>query len=278
MSTCLNYETQQQIKECLHLLQTVFGADLLGVYLYGSSIIGGLQKYSDLDLLVVTERPTSDEEKKQLINQLLQISGLYMEGGKLPIEMTIVVTYEINPWRYPPFFDFQYGEWLRKQFEVGNFEPWTTKEMPDLALLITQVLLASQTLWGSEPGKVLCEVPYKDFMAAQILALDSLMGDLESDTRNVLLTYARIWSTVETDRIYSKPAAADWVMNRLPEVYQPVMKRAKVICIGKEKEYWDDISSLIKPCTEFIVDQINKRIALFSNFDSKNKSIEIVNA
>ena len=57
--------------------------------------------------------------------------------------------------------------------------------------------------------------------------LDRLGSELEGDTRNVLLTYARIWSTLETNAIRSKPAAADWVMNHLPKMYQPVMKRAK---------------------------------------------------
>ena len=40
-------------------------------------------------------------------------------------------------------------------------------------------------------------------------------------------------------------------MNHLPKIYQPVMKRAKSICIGIENEYWDDIEALIKPCADF---------------------------
>lgn len=276
MSNYLNIHMQQQTAECLDLLKMVLQSDLSGVYLYGSSIIGGLQKYSDLDLLVVTERATTDGEKKQLIDHLLQISGIYMKSSKLPIEMTLVVQSEVNPWHYPPHFDFQYGDWLREPFENGQIEPWPTNEMPDLAILITQVLLASQTLFGSEPHQLLSKVPYKDFMAAQIQSVNDLMINLDSDTRNVLLTSARIWSTVETDSIHSKPAAADWVMNHLPEVYQPVMKRAKAICMGKEKECWDDINGLIKPCAEFMVNQINQRIAQLNDFGlQNNRSIKL---
>ena len=268
-----NHNTQQQIEESLHLLQMVLGTNLLGVYLYGSAIIGGLQKYSDLDLLVVTENATTPEEKKQLSKYLLQISGLYMQSGPLPIELTIVVKSDVNPWRYPPHFDFQYGEWLRDEFETGKIEPWATKEMPDLALLITKVLLASKTLTGSDPQQLLSHVPYKDFISAQIQSLDNLMDDLDSDTRNVLLTFARIWTTVETDSIYSKPAAADWAMNRLPPALQPVMERGKDICTGKEKEHWDDLSTLIKPCAELIMEQINQRIGLIHN--SQNRTIKL---
>lgn len=107
--------------------------------------------------------------------------------------------------------------------------------------------------------------------------LNRLSTDLKHDTRNVLLTYARIWSTLETNAIRSKPAAADWVMNHLPKVYQPVMKRAKSICIGIENEYWDDIKVLIKACADFMVDKINSKILLL-NFDDHTKLIKLANA
>lgn len=271
----LNQETKQQISQCLSLLKDVLGEDLLGVYLYGSAIIGGLQKYSDIDLLVVSNRATTPEEKAVLATHLLQISGIYQKSSKLPIEMTLVVKSEVNPWHYPPLFDFQYGDWLRPEFENGNSEPWLTKEMPDLALLITQVLLASQTLLGAEPHQLLCSVPYRDFMMAMTQELENLTTNLKSDTRNVLLTYARIWSTVETDVIYSKPAAADWVINRLPQEYQRVMKRAKAICVGEEREYWDDVESLVKPCADFIAKQINEQISVLEYVEPT--SIEIQN-
>ncbi|MFI4937927.1 MAG: nucleotidyltransferase domain-containing protein [Candidatus Berkiellales bacterium] len=76
----------------------ILGPDLLGVYLYGSSLVGGLQKCSDIDLFVVTNRVTTSEEKNRLIANLLQISGIYMKSLKLPIEMTIVEKAAINPW------------------------------------------------------------------------------------------------------------------------------------------------------------------------------------
>jgi predicted nucleotidyltransferase len=256
----LNSNVKKQIHECLDIVREIFGQDLLGVYLYGSSIIGGLQKYSDIDLFVVSKRATTQEEKAKIVTALLKNSGIYMKSKELPIEMTIVVKSEINPWHYPPRFDFQYGEWLRKQFEHGNREPWSTKEMPDLALLITQILLASATLVGANPDQLLCKVPYKDFITAIKDTLPALMSELDSDVRNVLLTLARSWSTVATNTIRSKPAATDWVMNRLPEKYKPVMERAKAICKGEEEEHWDDIQGLIKPCADFMLSAVSDKI------------------
>ena len=262
-------EAQQQLKDSLELVKEILGHDLLGVYLYGSSLVGGLQRYSDIDLFVVANRKTTAEEKARLIANLLKFSG-----SKLPLEMTIVEKTAINPWRYPPYFDFQYGEWLRASFEEGIVEPWQTYEMPDLALIVTQVLLKSQTLWGSEPKQLLSHVPYYDFIKAMLHDLDRLAAELEDDTRNVLLTYARIWSTLETNAIRSKPAAADWVIKHLPEKYQLVMKRAKSICLGVENEHWDDIEVLIKPCADFMMEKINAQFSLI-NSDDSNKSIKL---
>ena len=59
-------EINQQLNDSLALLKMILGPDLLGVYLYGSSVVGGLQKYSDIDLFVVTGRAITLDEKKKL--------------------------------------------------------------------------------------------------------------------------------------------------------------------------------------------------------------------
>jgi len=113
---------------------------------------------------------------------------------------------------------------------------------------------------------------------ALIHALKYLKSDLYSDTRNVLLTYARIWSTLKTDAIRSKASAASWAIDRLPEQYQPIMKRAKAICSGEAIERWDDIQALLKGCAEYMENQINKQIVVVQLPDSTNKFIKLANS
>ena len=259
---------EQQIEKCLTLLIQYFKNDMLGLYLYGSSIVGGRQKYSDLDLFVVCNRATTYEEKRKLIKALLTISSTDM-----PIELTIVSKDEINPWRYPPRFDFQYGEWLRRDFEKEDIELSHSFEMPDLALLITQVLLASKTLVGESPDALLCKVPYKDFMKALLDALPHLLADIENDTRNVLLTLARIWTTAETDSICSKPQAAAWAIEHLADQYAQVLKRASAICLGEEKEHWEDIQEHILPCAQYMLAKIEPK--LYENIANPGSAISI---
>lgn len=101
------------------------------------------------------------------------------------------------------------------------------------------------------------------------------MEDLQSDTRNALLTLARIWNTVETDSILAKPAAADWVINRLPNNYRPVMERAKAICQGEQDEYWDDMRTIIHPCADYMHIHINQKITSINFTDCADKQIKL---
>lgn len=265
-----NSKDKQQLDESLKLLKDILGPDLLGVYVYGSFVLEGLNKYSDIDLLVVTDRKTSLAEKSLLIGSLLQISGLYMKGPKRPLEITLVEKKAIT-WPSTPRCDFQYGEWLRESFESGE-ALCESSEMPDLAIIITQVLLKSEVLFGQKPEELLAKVPYEAFMKAMLTDIDRLLLDIENDTRNVLLTLARICCTVYTDEIRSKPAAADWVMKFLPENYRAVLKRAKDICLGLEHEHWEDLRSLLRPCAEFLAQKISDKASLV---DEPEKQIRV---
>lgn len=266
-----------QIDECLELLKTTLGEDLLGVYLYGSYLLGGLQKFSDIDLFAVSKRETTHEEKEQLEKALLTISGIYaVSKDRKPIELTIVVASDINPWQYPPKFDFLYGDWMRKDFEAGNIEPWKTKEHPNLALVITQLFLSSKTLFGSIPDQLLAPVPYKDFIHASTAEVGSLLNDLDWDTRNVLLTLARIWCTLATATIRSKADAASLAIEKLPNEYKPVLERARAILLSEEEESWEDIKDKIKPCADVMVEQIKSLTNSIFASNYSEKSIKIV--
>jgi predicted nucleotidyltransferase len=267
---------EAQVSQCLGLIQGVLGQDLLGMYLHGSSIVGGLQKFSDIDLLVISNRTTTPTEKTKLASEMLSVSGVYgISKDRRPVELTLVKHSEIKPWHYPPKFDFQYGDWLRKDFESGNFTPWVSDEMPNLAIEVTQVLLASKTIFGLSPKELLVPVPYKDFITATTKEIDTLLDDLSWDTRNVLLTYARIWSTVETDAIRSKPDAAAWVIDRLPSEYQSLMKRARAICLGEEPEHWDDWKHQIRPFAEYMIGKIKQDTSLLTSSDYDKRSITL---
>ena len=237
------------------LRQGVQEAEIVAVYLYGSAVAGGLRPDSDLDLLVVTDRRLTAMEKARIVEGLLPISGRQTRPPSWrPIEMTIVAQPEIRPWRYPPRMELQYGEWLRGAFLSGAIEP-EPAESPDLGVLITMVLQSGRSLTGPPPADVLAAVPHADLVRAMVDGVPSLMADLAEDTRNVLLTLARIWTTVVTGEIRSKDEAADWALSRLPAAYRPTLARARDLYLdGGYGDPWDDEES--RRLAERLIDEI----------------------
>jgi predicted nucleotidyltransferase len=253
----MHVEDRQQLDRVVTLVRDVLGPEVRGAYLFGSAVLGALLPQSDLDVLVVSKRPTTRGERQRLVDRLLAISGRTTPQGRWRrVELTIVVESEVKPWRYPPSFDFQYGDWLRGEFESGNVEPWPTTTNPDLVSLISLVLLADTPLLGPPPAELFDPVPPADSVRAMLCAIDGLLGDLDSDTGNVVLTLARIWSTVETGDVRSKDAAADWALSRLPEEHRAVVGRARAAYLGDEDDRWDDLRQQVRTHADHVAAEI----------------------
>lgn len=262
---------EMQIKETLDLLKKIFEKDLLGVYLYGSSTHQGMLKYSDIDLLAISQRGFTPQEEKLFIDQMLKISSYPKNDKKTPIELTLMEKSQVSPWRYPPQFFFQYGEWLRERFEKKETanDIWPQKEMPDLAVLITLARLSGVAVFGKDPKEVLPAVPYKDFMRALVEGVSYLSRELYTDTRNVLLTLARILMTLETDTIFSKTDSASLVMEKIPQELRLPMERAKKIALGVQDNDFSDMKNLLEPLLEFMLQKIKTEVALVFNGPDK---------
>ncbi|MFJ8545332.1 aminoglycoside adenylyltransferase family protein [Streptomyces sp. NPDC093586] len=250
----------EQIQEIVELVGGVLGHDVVGTYLHGSSVLGGLRPASDVDVLVVSRRRMDEQERRTLLGGLLRISG---SRNKIrPVELTVVVQSEVRPWRYPPTGDFLYGEWLRAEYEAGAVPQ--PEPMPDLALLITMTLAGDRPLTGPRPAQVLDAVPQADLVRASVAGIPGLLDDLDGDTRNVLLTFARIWTTLATGRIESKDAAADWVLARLPPEHRPVLEHSRQLyltCSYSEESWSDALRAQVRPHVDHVLTEIDRLLA-----------------
>jgi streptomycin 3"-adenylyltransferase len=242
----------EQTDLVLDLLHATFGGDLVGAYLHGSAVLGGLRPHSDVDVLAVVRRPAAEEERRALVAGLLPVSG----GGARPVELTVVVETAVRPWRYPPVCEFQYGEWLRDEYERGAVP--APEPSPDLAPLITMALAGDAPLFGPPPSRVFDPVPHADVVRAITGSVPELLGELDGDARNVVLTLARVWATAATGEIVPKDAAAAWALPRLPAEHRPVLARARAVYLGEEDERWDDLRARLRPHAEFVAAEIGR--------------------
>lgn len=139
---------------------------------------------------------------------------------------------------------------------MGGSRPLQAAVNADLTTLLTIVLLGDRPLFGPPPGALLDPVLMEDCVRAMVGDIKKLMGEFEGDTRNILLTLARIWQTVVTGVIARKDRAATWAQERLPPEYQPLMERARAMYLGREPDDWTGLVSEARACADHMITRI----------------------
>jgi predicted nucleotidyltransferase len=241
-----------QVADVVDAVADVLGPDVLGVYLYGSAVAGGLQHRSDLDVLVVVDREPDPDVRAALVSALLPVgrrAGRRAEDRS--VELTVVVRSDLVPWRYPPRQAFQYGEWERAEYLAG-YVPAPRPE-PDLAVLLSIAVPHGVALAGPPIGALLAPVPAADLRRAMVDLIPRLDGELETDTANVILTMARVWATLETGEILPKDEAASWALDRAPSTARTVLVRARAVYLGEAGDDWDDLADEVRAAADALL-------------------------
>ena len=107
--SCPDTVSQDQINQAVSLLQELFPQELTGIYLYGSAVLDGLRPESDIDIQVIIDRPLTQSVRTCLTQELLNLSGR-PRSDRSPIELSVVNRHAIDPWRFPPRFEYMFGE------------------------------------------------------------------------------------------------------------------------------------------------------------------------
>lgn len=250
--------SREQIAAVTSIVREVLGDAALAAYLYGSAVAGGLRPDSDIDILVVSAHSLSGNERTAIVQRLLPVSGPNAPGASVrPIELSIVTRPALVPWRYPPQIELQYGEWMRDEIERGELPDWPHPD-PDVAILVETARRASVPLFGPPVAAVLDPIPRADLVRAMVDSIPTLLPGIEegSDTRNGLLTLARIWTTLATGKIRAKDEAAHWALARLPDEHRPVLAHARAAYLGEAPEDWRELSPRLGPHVAHVVKRI----------------------
>lgn len=226
-----------QIADTRSLIERHLGAGIVAIHLFGSAVDGGLQPYSDIDLLVTVAEPPSQATLRALATDLLTVSA---PPGLSPnlraLEITVVALEHIVPWRHPARRELQFGEWLRADLMADMVEPPMVDH--DLAILLTKIRGHSIAIVGPQADTVFDAVPRKDLTRALLDTVAQWSGpeDWADDERNIILALARIWYTAVSGDIASKELAATWLLERIEPPYRAVLSKARAIYLGQEED------------------------------------------
>src|SRR5262249_45076678 len=88
-----------------------------------------------------------------------------------------------------------------------------------------------------------------------------LLTDLPGDTRNVVLTLARIWTTLATGEIRSKDTAAAWALDHLAPEHRPVLAYANELYLTRrysEESWSDELKAQVGTHVDAVLSEIRK--------------------
>lgn len=91
---------------------------------------------------------------------------------------------------------------------------------------------------------LLVPVPHRDLVQVVLDGQPGLLAELHTDTRNVVLTLARMLVTVQTGRIVPKTEAADRILPRLPSGRRDVLALARAVHAGEHEALPTEIPGL----------------------------------
>lgn len=267
MANSINLKSvPNQALQVAEAIEDLFENQIIGIYLYGSAILGGLHINSDVDILVIVNQDLTEETRNELTKRLMLLSGkIGCKNLNRPLEVTIINQNDIVPWQFPPKCEFMYGEWLREQMEAGDI-PQACYD-PDVAILLWQARSHSLSLKRPEAIEVIEPISMNDIQKAIRCSLPNLIAGVKGDERNVLLTLARMWFTIVTGEICSKDMAAEWVIPRLPQNLAVLLEMARNAYMGECEDCWGDLEAEITSLVSFMNNSIE---TLFDNIDNSD--------
>ncbi|WP_077296440.1 aminoglycoside nucleotidyltransferase ANT(9) [Virgibacillus pantothenticus] len=261
MGKLINEEIPKEAVQALKITMDLLGQTVMGVYMFGSAVTGGLRINSDVDILIVVNHRLSEEMRRKLTERLMLISGKVGNTKSVrPLEVTVINHSDVVPWRYPPRNEFLYGEWLRSEFEADQIPEPTCN--PDLAIVLAKTRKNSVSLYGSDASDILDPVPKTDIRRAIKDSLPDLIEGMKGDERNVILTMARMWQTVADGEISPKDVAADWAIPRLPQEYANLLDLARKGYLGEYADNWEGRESELRALINYMKNSIASYVSI----------------
>jgi streptomycin 3"-adenylyltransferase len=234
---------RRQIGSLLESLRDLLGRNLVAVYLHGSLANGDFRAgSSDIDLLVLTDKPLLRDTKLGLAQTLLERSG-----KPSPLELSVLAREDFTPWRHPAPYQFHYSEQWRARLTDDSASTgwlvWPDGEAGtdrDLAAHIAMARAHGVALIGPPCAELLPDVPRADLLDALLYDAENAERDVLRDPVYVILNLCRGLRCARDGALLGKEAGGAWALTALPEAHAAVVARALATRRGAQPaEEWD---------------------------------------
>ena len=250
-------KTEKLLSGFVERSKEVLRENLVGVYLHGSLVMGCFNpQKSDIDLIVVVDRPLSDPVKKEYLDMVVKYNTM---GPAKGIEMSIVLREVCKPFVYPTPYElhFSAGHLDSYMSDPDGYIRRMTGVDKDLAAHFTIINKRGKCLYGAPIQAVFEEVPNEAY-------LDSLLYDVAGAAEEIMeypmylsLNLARVMAWREEGLVLSKKEGGEWALQHLPEEYRPLLLAALRDYSEAVEIVYDE--SLAKRYAEYAIKRIKQQ-------------------
>ena len=217
--------------------------NLIGVYLHGSSVMGCFNpRKSDIDLIIVIDRPLSDAVKRTFMDMVVEYNA---SGPAKGIEMSVVLRGVCDPFVYPTPFELHFSaghlgwyetdpdEYIRRMKGVDR----------DLAAHFMIITKRGRCLYGAPIEDVFAEIPGRDYMDSLWYDIERAAEEITEDTMYLTLNLARVLAYKEDGLVLSKKEGGEWAIDHLPPEYHPLITDAMREYSESADVVYDEVSA-----------------------------------
>ncbi len=249
-------QTDSLIKGFVEQSKRILRDNLVGVYLHGSLVMGCFNpQKSDIDLIIVIDKPISDSIKRAYLDTVVQFNALAPKKG---IEMSIVLREVCKPFVYPtPFelhFSAGYLEWYGEDPDDYIREMNGTDK--DLAAHFTIINKRGRCLYGVPIEDVFAEVPSADYMDSIWFDVEGAAEEITEYPMYLTLNLARVLAYKREGLVLSKKEGGDWALEHLTAEYRPLIADAMREYSESAEVVYDDM--LAKRYAEYVIRELKQ--------------------
>lgn len=203
--------TAEYIETVATRLEGILREHLVGVYLHGSAVLGDFsEECSDIDLVAVSARPLSWEEKRSISEHLSQKSLQCPARG---LEFHVVEKDSIAPSDAPAYELHVATSTAGNPDRVVDGHGGTGD--PDLVMHFAVLREYGRALVGPKSGDVFPRIP-------RPMLLRAFSGELDWAAENALPSYqvlnaCRAWRFLDEGVLCSKTAGGEWARERVAD-------------------------------------------------------------
>lgn len=216
----------------------LLGDNLVGIYLHGSVAMSCFNpRLSDVDFLVVIERPLSHAQKVAIVELTLQLAPSAPPKG---LEYSVVLQEHTQNFSHPCPYDFHYGLEWHAAYQRGDFPADGDQRDPDLAAHFTMIKRYGHVLIGQPIADVFGDIPTADFWAALWYDLEDILDDIHHNPLYGVLNLCRALAFWQNGWVLSKATGIHFAERVLDQRFAPLFQHAREIYLGdRPNADWD---------------------------------------